>query len=100
MSHERWCRSTTVRDDALARSGAPGQMTRIETPRHTGDQVSLAAGREHTSQPGVMRVLGCRLLALGFVALLGGLLAYYPPGALWIAAALTAYAALLWWKPA
>jgi hypothetical protein len=46
-----------------------------------------------------MRVLGCRLLALGFVALLGGLLAYYPPGALWVAAALAAYAALLWWKP-
>jgi hypothetical protein len=37
---------------------------------------------------------------LGCIAELAGLLAHYPPGALWMAAALAAYAALWWVKPA
>lgn len=75
-------------------------MTRIKARRHAADHVSLTAEREHTSEPSALRMLGCRLLALGYVAALGALLAHYPPGAIWAAIALAAYAVLLWFKPA
>ena len=60
----------------------------------------MAARPARTPEPGALQKLGSRLLALGCVAALAALLAHYPPGAAWPAAALAAYAALLWVKPA
>lgn len=57
-------------------------------------------GKVATHRPNVLHVLGCRIIALAALVVLGVLLAHYPPGALWAAPALAVYAVLLWRKPA
>src|SRR5262245_54052682 len=74
-------------------------MPQVNTGGRAAPRVAPRSKSTSADKPRAWRVFGCRLLALAFVAILGILLAHYPPGPIWATAALVAYSALLWRKP-